>query len=558
MRKLFRYICACCAILSTSSCDDFLDIVPMNDVVLENYWTAKADVQSVLNSCYASMQQEDFLSRAFVWSEWRSDNIVSGTRSNYELAEIQKENLLPTNSFCKWAAFYRTINRCNTVCHYAPEVNSIDPNYTETEMKANVAEATALRSLCYFYLIRTFRDVPFTREPSIDDTQNYYLPAMPFEEVLDNIIADLEAVKDNAVKRYYTDESPIAYYNSSKITRYAIYAMLADMYLWKGNYEKCIEHCNVVLDFKKAQYEEALDREGNITNIQLFNDYPLILEKPTGTVRAGNTYNEIFGEGNSFESIFELRFENNQTENAFIKNYYGTDDNRTGYAGAPSFLYKEVAVNNNTVFKSTDCRAYEHIQSMNANYVITKYVWNSLSFKTTNPETDLNLIASRRDPCYANWIFYRMTDVMLMKAEAEIEIGTEEMIKDAFDIISAVYNRANNIVVASSNNALKFSDYGTSKQAMQELVILERQRELLFEGKRWYDLVRLARRDGNTRRLVDLAIQKQKNNLNGIKIRLANPDIIYFPYAKDELKVNPNLKQNEAYNTGIDSEIDKN
>ena len=59
-------------------------------------------------------------------------------------------------------------------------------------MKANVAEATTLRALAYFYLIRTFRDVPFSKEPSIDDTQNYILPATPFDVVLDTLISDLE------------------------------------------------------------------------------------------------------------------------------------------------------------------------------------------------------------------------------------------------------------------------------------------------------------------------------------------------------------------------------
>ena len=111
---------------------------------------------------------------------------------------------------CNWAKFYEGINRCNTVCHYAPQLQQIDPNYTEAEMKANVAEATTLRALAYFYLIRTFRDVPYSTGPSIDDTQNYVLPATPFDKVLDSLINDLESVKGDAVRRYYTDESPNA------------------------------------------------------------------------------------------------------------------------------------------------------------------------------------------------------------------------------------------------------------------------------------------------------------------------------------------------------------
>ena len=35
---------------SLTACDDFLSIVPLNEVVLENYWTEEADVTSVVNS----------------------------------------------------------------------------------------------------------------------------------------------------------------------------------------------------------------------------------------------------------------------------------------------------------------------------------------------------------------------------------------------------------------------------------------------------------------------------------------------------------------------------
>lgn len=151
-----------------------------------------------------------------------------------------------------------------------------------------------------------------------------------------------------------------------------------------------------------------------------------------------------------------------------------------------------------------------------------------------------------------------MTDVMLMKAEAEIERGMTDDYNDAFMLINAVNKRANNVLNTSVSDTLKHDDYVTSKQAMQELVMAERQRELLFEGKRWYDLVRMARRDGNTNRLVNLASQKYVDNINAIKIKLANPDIIYFPYLRSELKVNPYLVQNSAYNTGDDADLEKN
>ena len=460
---------------------------------------------------------------------------------------------------CNWARFYEAINRCNIVCHYAPGVQALDPNYTYEEMKSNIAEATALRALAYFYLIRTFRDVPYTTQPSIDDTQNYILPATPFNAVLDSLINDLERVKGDAVRRFYTDDSPNAYQNSSRITRWAIYALLADLYLWKGDWDNSIRCCDVVIDFKRQQYKEMLEREGNVNNIALFGDIPLILEKPIGSTQCGNSYSEIFGQGNSFESIFELYFRANQNQqNSWVSSYYGNNQNTTGRLTAPDFLCKDVAQGNNSMFKKTDGRVYAATELDNSSYAITKYVRQSVSFSTQNvtKEADLNLSSSRRSSADANWIFYRLSDMLLIKAEAEIQKG-EEGYQRAFMLINTVNKRANDVTTTARADTLKMGDYITSKASMEELLMEERQREFMFEGKRWFDLVRMARRDGNNTRLVSLASRKYIENVNAIKIKLADPNIIYFPYAKSEMKVNPLLVQNPAFGNEEDNELTK-
>ena len=343
-----------------NSCNDFLDIQPQNEVVLENFWKEKADAASVLTSCYESLESNDALTRMLVWGELRSDNMKAGSSTPNDVNEILKESLLPSNPYCNWAKFYECINRCNTVCHYAPQLQQIDPNYTEAEMKANVAEATTLRALAYFYLIRTFRDVPFSKEPSIDDTQNYILPATPFDVVLDTLISDLESIKGDAVRRYFVDESPKAWQNSSKVTRWTVYALLADLYLWKGDWDNAIKYCDLVIDYKRQQYEEALQLYGNINDVALIDSVPMILEKPVGMTTCGYAYTTIFGTGNSFESIFELSFESPQSvKNDMVSKYYGNSNYPQGYLSGSDILFKDVAQGNNTLFKKTDGRAYE-------------------------------------------------------------------------------------------------------------------------------------------------------------------------------------------------------
>jgi len=550
----------CLLVIVTTSCSDFLDILPMNEVVLENFWTEKADVTSVMNSCYESLEHTDALQRMGVWGELRSDNVKAGANVPNNVNEILKENLLPSNDLCKWDKFYEAINRCNTICFYAPKVQAIDPNYTEDEMKANVAEAVTLRSLAYFYLIRTFRDVPYSTEPSIDDTQTYVLPATPFEAVLDSLIQDLERVKNDAVRRYYVDNSSNAYVNSSRITRWAVYALLADLYLWKGDWDNAIRCCDVVIDFKRQQYKEMVEREGQVNNIGLIDSIPMILEKPVGTTLCGNSYTEIFGQGNSFESIFELYFGTGQSQtNSWVSSYYGNTNDIVGRLSCPDFLAKDVATGGNNIFKKTDGRAYESIQQSSASFGITKYVRTRVSYSTqsVNTEKDLNLNSTRSAGTSANWIIYRLSDMILIKAEALIERNMEGDLEKAFALIDIVNKRANDAVGGSRSSTLKASDYTDSQAAMENLVLEERQREFLFEGKRWYDLVRFARRDGKNTRLVDLATRKLLENVNATKIKLADPNIIYFPYAKNELKVNPLLKQNPAFANEEDTELNR-
>ena len=97
-----------------SSCSDFLEIMPLNEVVLENYWTEKADVTSELFSCYESLESSESMLRMGVWGELRSDNVIPGRSGSYDISEMLKENILPTSSLVKWDVMYQTINTITT------------------------------------------------------------------------------------------------------------------------------------------------------------------------------------------------------------------------------------------------------------------------------------------------------------------------------------------------------------------------------------------------------------------------------------------------------------
>lgn len=535
---------ACCIGIVLSSCSDFLSILPLNDIVLENYWNEKADVANAVTGCYDALVTSDCIYRMAIWGELRSDNIVPGLSTPDTESQMLKGNILETNPYTEWTCFYNVINRCNTVLFYAPKVQAFDPNYTPSELKANIAEVTALRSLCYFYLIRTFKDVPYVTAPSIDDNQVYVVKATPFEEVLTNIIADLEPVKDDALKKY-----PVETSNTGRITRNGIYAILADMYLWKQDYDNSIKYCDLVIDNKIKAYDT--EKNNPKTKLKLYGKYPLINELVSGSL-TGNAYTEIFGTGNSFESIFELTFTENQAPtNSFISRCYGSSSNRVGYFSPAEFLFKNVSSGSNEIFKYTDCRYLESMESSSGTYAIDKYTRLSTSFNNSASGSPTGFSAVRRSTSYANWIVYRLTDIMLIKAEAEVE---KDHYNTAFSLVSAIYNRANNMAVGRTDT-LSYDTYATSRSTMEDLVLEERQRELLFEGKRWFDLVRMARRDGSNARIIGFAVKKYTENQAAMRKKMNSPYALYFPYNKNELKIDTLLKQNPVYTNESSSSL---
>lgn len=566
MKKSIVYI-SLLAGLSLTSCNDFLELKPLNEIVLENYWTEKADVESVVFGCYSGMETQNFLTRIYAYGDMRSDDIVySKSANSMDVRMIIEENILETNGVLNWESIYQVINRCNTVIHYAPEVAEKDPNYTEAEMRANIAEVTWIRTLCYFYLARTFRDIPYVTEPSLNDDDietDYRVAPTPFKEVLTKIAADLEAVKGDALRFYPPKASTNSYitnpYNTSRVTTCAMHALLADIYLWLDDYNKVLEHTQQVFDYKMYVYDYVREEDPSETrDIKLMGTkYPLILEMLSGSTSTGNAFTQIFGQGNSFESIFELSFESHESGPNplfYLNNNPAIFDNssRDGLLCAYKELTANLTNDANKYFRATDNRGVEYFETTETRVSIRKHYYQRASFTPSKSGTAAANFSYSTHSGYQNWIIYRLSDIMLMRAEALTELGGDENLAEAFELVSAIYNRANNLTEGETN-CLKADNYKTLSD-MRQLVRDERHRELMFEGKRWYDLVRYALRDGYNTELIAAVIKKQETNANRIRIQLQTQDALFWPYAEREIDLNPYLTQNSAYITNETSQ----
>ena len=589
-RLYYNIIYAICVIAGFSSCSDFLVIEPQNEIIFDKFWNEKADVEAIIAGCYSGLQEEAVIKRMMVWGEFRSDNIGPGNnvQSDGNLEKLLKENIDAKNSYTEWKDFYAVINRCNTVIKYAPEVSANDAAYTESELQAHIAEMVTIRSLCYFYLIRAFRDVPFSREAYTDDDQTMDLPATKFDAVLDSLINDLEDVKGKAVKRYPETKE---LYQTGRITQDAIHALLCELYLWKKDYEKCVYYADLVINSKKLIYEENRQKHtttsANDYDIDRYNGFPLVSNSRQLNYY-GDAYTTLFGRDRNYtdevnqEIIFQLVFSddpqgNGMMANGAVNSFYGNDRSSVGLVAPSDYIYAQIEATgqDRKVYadknKMWDARIYiNHTYrkgSNNSNKSINKYTTRDIEISATGgttPEADY-YDKYTENQNGSNWIIYRLTDIMLLKAEALTQMIREgedaatidynkSLMDRAFTLVNAVNKRS--ICQSLLTDTLVRANYG-NKGDMENLVLQERQRELMFEGKRWFDLVRLSQRNGNTSALKTAALQKATTGSGLISNHLSKMDAIYWPYNLEELKVNKNLVQNPAFGSGEDESYKK-
>ncbi|HPL06399.1 MAG TPA: RagB/SusD family nutrient uptake outer membrane protein, partial [Bacteroidales bacterium] len=157
-------------LMSFVSCSDWLNLLPEDSVPKQSYWKSKEDVVSALKGIYSSMLSSDLSQKIWLWGEIRADMITDGRSVNASLNLVRQGEISADNSLCNWSSFYTTINNCNILLRFAPEAYEKDESFTQRELESYLAQAVAVRALMYFYLVRTFGDVPFSLEAYVDDS----------------------------------------------------------------------------------------------------------------------------------------------------------------------------------------------------------------------------------------------------------------------------------------------------------------------------------------------------------------------------------------------------
>ena len=568
-----RYIFYLLLASTLVSCVDTV-ILPDDKTVDEDFWKSKSDVQLMVNGAYKSMLNADVVKRLIVWGDLRSDELLPVVRVTggtaqavlEDLVEINTGNTQYDNQFATWGAFYSVINNCNLVLERAGAVMSEDPSYTEGDYLSDCSQMLALRALCYFYLVRNFRDVPYTTEAFMNSSQNLDVPQAAPDSVLRACIADLErAEKSPLSATAFNDWRRVGY-----MTLDGIQALMADIYLWLGSvhrsnadFSKCVEYCDKVIASKKAQYN-ARQRNPMAASQK---EYPL--------TDGSQLFNDLFINQNGEESIFELQFNGSNSNTGVCEMFNSYASGRTtGYLQAPEIFAKAKTVYTTTGSSTNDYRAIQNTYRPSGDQLdIRKMVTEDLVYvNSAGGEAPAVPTARRAYSSYRqNYIIYRLTDVMLMKAEALAAMATSDEdvdhLRPAFNLVKAVNIRSKD----AESDSLKWNTYSNGIATVENLILAERLRELAFEGKRWYDLMRFNYRhtEGRVDYTTTLASQDDRkvvfaptyNDMlqlmarklgaqgSAVSAKLGTEPTLYLPVPKSDLEVSPVLRQNPAYST---------
>lgn len=594
MKNLYKIALGCFVAGSTlTSCDDFLTIKPTSQIVEEDFWEDKNDLENVVAACYVRLLQGDMMERYILWGEARSDNFVKTVGKDWvDMDNLMSANLLPTAGMFSWTPFYNEINFCNKILKNGPLVLERDVTFTEEAWKPIKAEAITLRALSHFWLVRTFGDIPYATSDYNNDGQYMLLPQTPQEQVLDSIIMDLESVKADGMTNYGN-----TVFNKGRITQKSIYALLADVYLWRASlnaspdsvnkheksradYQKCIECCDFVIEQMIKDKTEDINKNGSVvgglTKALTVEDL-LTPNDPNANSYSDEigAFNDIFGSKNSDESIFEIQIDGTNNTNAIMASYfYNISKAETGSFCCADALFSGFETSPNStgpssLFTKTDMRKWEDATWVGADqteYRVNKYIASDVmqgkkgvvglnQLMTDNTASDFEAVYTNRSTDNANWIFYRLSDVMLMKAEAISQLYTDEAnLREGFTLVRHIFKRSNPYAYSTtnsnaSNDSLNFETFSTP-EGLEALVMAERQREFFAEGKRWFDLVRYAQRKGSTTEMVKNFLgRKYSENKNAIVSKLSTLESLFSPIYESEIKNNPLLKQNSVWKT---------
>ena len=484
--KYLKYITIAVLIFSVQSCSDFLEQEPGLQTSIDELLQNKKGVLTALNGLYREVEANTRGERFAVYADMQGGNIkftpASAGNSKGQItaapnvrAVYSFEDLSETSNFkLFYDGSYAIINQANLILEYIPSL----PDATDVEKNQIKAEALTIRAYAHFLL-------------SLVYSQNYgYTPNASHLGIVYNTESIKSGLKyparKTAAETYsliiadlrtaldnYSSNAALAGPSYSFFNKNNTKALLARVYLYKKDWANAYETANDV-----------------ITNsgVTLVNSSNLIAQWSQADIPLSETLLE-----------FSIPKDAEGSVSSSMSSYFGY--NGSNYA---AYVASNDLIN---LYENGDLRKQ-------------LFVTASLPTLINGVLTGANYNFTKKFQDNAGYVAFRLSEMYLIRAEAALENNRSDL---AFADINIIRSRANASLLTNTTN-------------LKEALLLERRKELCFEGQLFFDLTRnqkgITRNDGCI---------SNNCSIEYPSLKFVLPIPIY------NINLNENLQQNESY-----------
>lgn len=501
MKRFLFSITAITALL-IAGCTKQLDQVPISSATTLTFYTQPSDFIQGVNAVYNDLKA--YPDRQLNLSETRSDNLYAvsdgGVRDWEGINSFQKA--IAGNVFVSeaWNANFNGIYRANVILDQLQNKGNV---ITDTALRTRLnAEARFLRGFFYFDLVRWFGKLPIADHP-LTANEAFALPRSSVTDVYNFIIADLQYAAANLPEVYSATDK-------GRATKYAAKAALALVHMTRSGPTYGIEGPGLGLN----EWSQALSLLNEIIASGKYSFLP--------------SYANIFSftNENNAEVIFDIQYNTGQTPvvGATFPWVLVPDAwfQSNGKAIQGGLTIRPVSNDLLNTYAASDTRKAFTIQS--------GYTYNGVAEPRSfiKKYVDLTKVPTNRVDWPINFIVYRYTDILMLKAECILRGATGGGTQADVDaIVTQIRNRAG-LAGTSTGNTLA-------------TLLKERRLEFAGEGKRWHDLVR----SGTIETVIPAWITSEDVQH---QMQPFNKNYIIYPVPQSELDIRQGLyTQNEGY-----------
>lgn len=485
MKKII-YVYITLFAISLSSCEDFLNEQPVSQLSAGNYWKTEHDIITAVAGMYDGLQ--DIVDDNFInWGEGRSDDFVRGGTGESQYA-FMYNGMTADMGTTDWSSLYAVILRANLIIKYVP---GIEGDLSDTERNNYLAQAYAVRAYCHLLGVKVWGDFPLVQE--VIEDKEARPTRTPVNEVLDAVVADLLTAHELA----NPDD-----HNIFEVDRGGILAILTDAYMWQHDYQKVIETTDELLN--TGLYELEPD---SASWKKIFTD-PGSLSSPS-------------------EPIWSLYRDIEVDDGNGIAGYIGSGDHTSSFVMDPNLLARWEQEGDQDFRESL---TYDTLQAEQEGAVA--FIWKYYDLDPNDQDNTLAEQMPKGTDADIQNPMYRLADILLLRAEAYNQLGSEQ---EAVDLLNDIRTRAR-------LDPVSVDDFDT-KEELEMAILDERQLELFAEGKRWFDL----RRTGLVKTVMDPVLNQRQVEADLPAVGFGDERLQLFPVNRDVLNANPSLVQNPPY-----------